>query len=62
MYYVANSEVAFISVEHIMRNVNYGWFVRYLHSNGASFFFLVVYLHMFRSFYYNSFLKPKEKV
>lgn len=62
MYYVANSELAFLSIEHIMRNVNYGWFVRYLHSNGASFFFLVVYLHMFRSFYYNSFLKPREKV
>lgn len=60
MYYIPNSELAFLSVEHIMRNVNNGWLIRYLHSNGASFFFIVVYLHMFRGLYYNSYLKPRE--
>lgn len=55
MHYVANTELAFSSVEHIMRDVNSGWLLRYLHSNGASFFFLVVYIHIARGFYYRSY-------
>ena len=60
MYYIPNGELAFLSVEHIMRDVNNGWFIRYLHANGASFFFITVYLHMFRGLYYNSYMKPRE--
>jgi len=62
MYYVANVEYAFLSVEYIMRNVNYGWFMRYLHSNGASFFFLIVYIHIFRGIFFNSYIKPRIEV
>jgi len=47
-------DLAFASVEHIMRDVNSGWFLRYFHANGASFFFIVVYFHMFRGLYYGS--------
>jgi quinol-cytochrome oxidoreductase complex cytochrome b subunit len=56
MNYVPNIDYAFISVERIMRDVNYGWLVRYIHSNCASFFFIVVYIHIFRAMYYSSFL------
>lgn len=59
MYYVPDASLAFASVEHIMRDVNFGWFIRYLHLNGASFFFFVVYLHMARGFYYGSFAAPR---
>src|SRR3954452_15350392 len=52
MHYNSNADTAFASVEHIMRDVNGGWFLRYLHANGASFFFAVVYLHIFRGLYY----------
>ncbi len=52
MHYTPHIDLAFSSVEHIMRDVNYGWFMRYLHANGASFFFLIVYVHMGRSLYY----------
>jgi ubiquinol-cytochrome c reductase cytochrome b subunit len=52
--------MAFASVEHIMRDVNYGWLLRYMHANGASFFFMMVYAHMFRGMYYGSFLAPRE--
>ena len=62
MYFIADAETSFQAVEYIMRNVNYGWLVRYLHANGASFFFLVVYIHVFRNIFYNNFLFPKEKV
>ena len=62
MHYVANVDLAFVSVEYIMRDVNYGWFIRYVHANGASFFFLVVYLHICRGLYYQSFLTPREIV
>ncbi|MHB9881246.1 cytochrome b [Pacificimonas sp. ICDLI1SI03] len=62
MHYAANTEVAFSSVEHIMRNVNYGWLMRYMHANGASFFFIVVYLHMWRGLYYGSYKAPREMV
>src|ERR1700748_469748 len=55
MHYVPSATMAFTSVEHIMRDVNYGWLVRYLHTNGASFFFLAVYLHIFRGMYYGSY-------
>ena len=48
MHYVAHTEHAFASIEHIMRDVNYGWLMRYVHSNGASMFFLAVYIHIFR--------------
>nr|BBE15847.1 cytochrome b [Eumeta variegata] len=56
MYYTANIELAFNSVNHICRNVNYGWMIRTLHANGASFFFICIYLHIGRGIYYESFL------
>src|SRR5918996_4356723 len=62
MHYNANAGDAFNSVEHIMRNVNQGWFLRYLHANGASFFFLVTYIHIFRGLYYGSYKAPREMV
>lgn len=60
MYYVPQIDFAFMSVEHIMRNVNNGWLIRYMHANGASIFFLVVYFHIFRGIYYGSFLNPRQ--
>jgi ubiquinol-cytochrome c reductase cytochrome b subunit len=60
MHYTPDSKLAFDSVEHIMRDVNSGWLLRYLHSNGASFFFLAVYIHMFRGLYYGSYKAPRE--
>jgi len=60
MNYVPNTTMAFDSVEHIMRNVNYGWLLRYMHFNGASFFFIAVYIHIFRGFYYGSYKNPRE--
>ena len=62
MSYKPDAEVAFGSVEFIMRDVNWGWLIRYLHSTGASAFFIVVYLHMFRGLMYGSFKKPRELV
>jgi quinol-cytochrome oxidoreductase complex cytochrome b subunit len=62
MYYISGSSNAFLSIEHIMRDINFGWLIRYCHSNGASFFFLCVYLHIFRNIYYNTFIKPREFV
>ncbi|MGP1354676.1 MAG: cytochrome b [Parasphingopyxis sp.] len=62
MHYAANSEIAFASVEHIMRDVNSGWLMRYLHQNGASFFFIVVYIHIFRGLYFGSYKAPREMV
>jgi ubiquinol-cytochrome c reductase cytochrome b subunit len=62
MHYSANVGVAFNSVEHIMRDVNSGWFIRYAHMNGASMFFIVVYLHIFRGLYYGSYKAPREMV
>lgn len=62
MHYAANVNVAFNSVEHIMRNVNGGWLLRYIHMNGASMFFIVVYLHIFRGLYYGSYKAPREMV
>lgn len=60
MHYVASVDLAFGSVESIMRDVNYGWLLRRLHANGASFFFLAVYIHMFRGMYYGSYKAPRE--
>ena len=62
MQYGANTLVAFDSVERIMRDVNGGWLLRYAHANGASFFFIVVYLHIFRGLYYGSYKPPREMV
>lgn len=59
MHYTPNIDYAFNSVEHIMRDVNYGWLVRYSHSNGASFFFICVYIHIARGLYYGSYTKPR---
>ncbi len=60
MHYAPNVAIAFASVEHIMRDVNYGWLLRYTHANGASMFFIIVYLHIFRGLYYGSYLFPRE--
>ena len=60
MHYTPHADMAFNSVEHIMRDVNYGWLLRYLHSNGASMFFIAVYIHMFRGMYYGSYKAPRE--
>lgn len=59
MHYSPNVDLAFASVEHIMRDVNYGWAVRYAHANTASFFFICVYLHIARGLYYGSFRSPR---
>lgn len=62
MSYVPTAEGAFASVEYIMRDVEFGWLIRYLHSTGASAFFVVVYLHMFRGLMYGSYQKPRELI
>ncbi len=60
MHYTPNTTLAFASVEHIMRNVNGGWALRYIHANGASLFFVAVYMHIFRGLYYGSYKTPRE--
>ncbi|MSO72689.1 MAG: cytochrome b [Rhodospirillaceae bacterium] len=60
MNYTPHVTMAFDSVERIMRDVNYGWLIRYMHANGASFFFVVVYIHIFRGMYYGSYKSPRE--
>lgn len=60
MHYAANADIAFDSVEHIMRDVNSGWMFRYAHANGASFFFIAIYLHIGRGLYYGSYKAPRE--
>jgi ubiquinol-cytochrome c reductase cytochrome b/c1 subunit len=60
MHYQPSATAAFDSVEHIMRDVNYGWLLRYLHANGASMFFVAVYIHIFRNLYYGSYKAPRE--
>ncbi|VAV88686.1 Ubiquinol-cytochrome C reductase, cytochrome B subunit [hydrothermal vent metagenome] len=62
MHYRADASIAFDSVEHIMRNVNSGWMIRYAHANGASFFFIAIYLHLIRGLYYGSYKPPREMV
>jgi quinol-cytochrome oxidoreductase complex cytochrome b subunit len=60
MNYTPHSDMAFWSVERIMRDVNYGWLIRYIHMNGASMFFICVYIHIFRGLYYGSYKAPRE--
>jgi len=60
MHYNASGDGAFNSVQQIMREVNYGWLIRYIHANGASMFFVAVYIHMFRGIYYGSYKAPRE--
>src|SRR4051812_37036427 len=62
MHYAPTGDHAFQSVEHIMRDVNQGWFLRYAHANGASLFFIVTYVHIFRGIYYGSYKAPRELV
>lgn len=62
MHYTPHIDLAFNSVEHIMRDVNNGWLIRYTHANGASFFFIVVYVHIFRGLYYGSYITPRGAV
>ena len=62
MHYVAHTDHAFESIEHIMRDVNYGWLLRYAHANGASMFFLAVYIHIFRGLFYGSYKAPREVI
>ena len=60
MHYTPHVDMAFNSVEHIMRDVNYGWLLRYMHANGASMFFIAVYIHIFRGMYFGSYKAPRE--
>ena len=60
MHYTPHVDLAFSSIEHIMRDVNFGWLLRYLHANGASMFFIAVYIHIFRGLYYGSYKAPRE--
>nr|AVK39569.1 apocytochrome b [Sheathia arcuata] len=62
MHYTPHVDLAFASVEHIMRDVNFGWLLRYIHSNGASMFFIVVYIHLFRGLYFGSYIAPRHFV
>ncbi len=62
MHYIPNVDLAFNSVERIMRDVNYGWLVRYMHANGASMMFIAVYIHMLRGLYYGSYKAPREMI
>jgi len=62
MHYTPHVDMAFTSVEHIMRDVNNGWLIRYIHANGASMFFIVVYSHIFRGLYYGSYMYPRGKL
>jgi len=62
MHYTPHIDLAFNSVEHIMRDVNNGWLLRYLHANGASMFFIVVYCHIFRGLYFGSYIFPRGKL
>lgn len=62
MHYTPNVELAFRSVEHIMRDVQGGWLIRYFHANGASIFFIVVYCHIFRGLYFGSYIYPRDRL
>ena len=59
MHYTPHVDLAFLSVEHIMRDVNNGWLLRYTHANGASMFFIVVFIHIGRGLYYGSYAEPR---
>ena len=60
MAYTPHAHMAFDSVERIMRDVNFGWLLRYIHMNGASMFFIITYIHIFRGLYYGSYKEPRE--
>lgn len=60
MHYTPHVDLAFLSLEHVMRDVNYGYFLRYAHANGASAFFFIVYLHMLKGLYYGSYAYPRQ--
>jgi quinol-cytochrome oxidoreductase complex cytochrome b subunit len=60
MHYIPTGDLAFMAIEHIMRDVNYGWLLRYAHANGSSMFFLCIYIHIARGFYYGSFVRPRH--
>lgn len=62
MNYTAHADFAFQSVEHIMRDVSYGWLYRYAHANGASFIFMLLYAHIARGIYFQSYKHPREHV
>ena len=62
MFYTGHVDLAFDSVEHIMRDISFGWLLRYIHANGASLFFAVVYCHIFRGLYYGSYYMPRNKL
>lgn len=62
MHYTPHMDYAFASLEHIMRDVHYGWLVRYIHANGASMFFIIVFTHIFRGLYYTSYASPRQYV
>ena len=62
MHYIPQIDYAFLSVEHIMRNVYNGWLLRFVHQTGASVFFIAIYIHMFRGLYYGSFMPPRQYV
>lgn len=62
MHYTPHVDLAFNSVEHIMRDVNNGWLIRYLHANGASMFFIVIYAHIFRGLYFGSYMYPRGRL
>ncbi len=62
MHFAPDQRIAFDSTEHIMRDVNLGWLMRYMHANGASAFFVVIYVHIFRGFYYSSYKAPREMI
>jgi len=60
MHYSPHVDLAFNRIEHIMRDVKYGWLIRYVHANGASMFFIVTYLHIFRGLFYGSYMQPRQ--
>lgn len=62
MFYTPHIDYAFFSVEYIMNDIYFGWFIRYIHANGASFFFLVVYIHLLRGIYYSSYKFPRNSL
>ena len=62
MFYTGHVDLAFDSVEHIMRDIHLGWLIRYIHANGASMFFAVVYCHIFRGLYFGSYYTPRDKL
>ena len=62
IHYIPNIKFAFDSIQYIMRDIPYGWLIRYIHANGASMFFIIVYMHLFRGLYYGSYIEPREYI